>query len=372
MAKRDYYEVLGLQKGASKEEIKRAYKKLSKKHHPDINKEEDADVKFKEIAEAYEVLSDDQKKAQYDQFGHAGMGQGAGFGGQDFGGFGGFEDIFSSFFGGGARRDPNAPRQGNDLQYQLNITFEEAVFGVEKEITVKKEVECDTCKGTGAKPGTKVNTCSTCGGRGNVQVEQNTPFGRVRTERPCHDCGGTGKTFEAKCSDCGGTGRTIKNVKIKVSVPAGVDTGQQIRLAGQGEPGINGGPAGDLYVVFKVADHTHFERAGEDIFYTLNLSIAQAALGDEVEVPTLDGKAKITIPSGTQTGKRFRLKEKGIQNVHGYGKGDLYVTVNVVTPVKMTNRQAELLREFAEIDGTEINEQPSNFFDKTKRFFKGE
>ncbi|HCD17918.1 molecular chaperone DnaJ [Macrococcoides caseolyticum subsp. caseolyticum] len=372
MAKRDYYEVLGLSKGASKEEIKRAYKKLSKKYHPDINKEADAEDKFKEIAEAYEVLSDDQKKVQYDQFGHAGMGQGAGFGGQDFGGFGGFEDIFSSFFGGGARRDPNAPRQGNDLQYQMNVTFEEAVFGAEKEISVKKEVECDTCDGSGAQPGTNIKTCSTCGGRGNVHVEQNTPFGRVRSERTCPDCGGTGKEFEEKCSDCGGTGRKIKTVKISVKVPAGVDTGQQIRLSGQGEPGINGGPAGDLYVVFNVQDHAYFDRSGEDIFYTLELSIAQAALGDEVEVPTLEGKVKLTIPAGTQTGKRFRLKEKGVQNVHGYGRGDEYVTVKVMTPVKMTNRQAELLREFAEIDGHDITEQPSNFFDKTKRFFKGE
>ena len=372
VAKRDYYEVLGLQKGASKEEIKRAYKKLSKKYHPDINKEPDADEKFKEIAEAYEVLSDEQKKAQYDQFGHAGMGQGAGFGGADFGGFGGFEDIFSSFFGGGARRDPNAPRKGDDLQYQMNVSFEEAVFGVEKEISVKKEVTCDTCNGSGAKPGTKVNTCQTCHGRGQVHVEQNTPFGRVRTERTCPDCGGTGKTFEEKCHDCHGTGRVVKTVKIKVNVPAGVDNGQQIRLSGQGEPGINGGPQGDLYVVFRVMPSDKFEREGDDLFYKLDLTIAQAALGDEIEVPTLTGKVVLTIPAGTQTGKRFRLRDKGVKNVHGYGQGDLYVTVNVKTPVKMTNRQAELLREFAEIDGTDITEQPSNFFDKTKRFFKGE
>lgn len=372
MAKKDYYEVLGLSKGASKEEIKRAYKKLSKKYHPDINKEADAEDKFKEIAEAYEVLSDDQKKHSMISSVMQAWDKVLALVARTLVASVDSEDIFSSFFGGGARRDPNAPRQGNDLQYQMNVTFEEAVFGAEKEISVKKEVECDTCDGSGAQPGTNIKTCSTCGGRGNVHVEQNTPFGRVRSERTCPDCGGTGKEFEEKCSDCGGTGRKVKTVKISVKVPAGVDTGQQIRLSGQGEPGINGGPAGDLYVVFNVQDHAYFDRSGEDIFYTLELSIAQAALGDEVEVPTLEGKVKLTIPAGTQTGKRFRLKEKGVQNVHGYGRGDEYVTVKVMTPVKMTNRQAELLREFAEIDGHDITEQPSNFFDKTKRFFKGE
>ncbi|GGB04545.1 molecular chaperone DnaJ [Macrococcus hajekii] len=378
MAKRDYYEVLGLSKGASKDEIKKAYRKLSKKYHPDINKEEGADEKFKELSEAYEVLSDDQKKVQYDQFGHAGMGQGGGFGGgfggADFGGgFGGFEDIFSSFFGGGgSRRDPNAPRKGNDLQYQMDIDFEDAVFGADKEVTVRKQVVCDTCEGTGAKPGTKVNNCSTCHGRGQVAVEQETPFGRIRSERPCPDCGGIGKEFEETCADCHGSGIRVKNVTIEVKVPAGVDNGQQIRIAGQGEPGINGGPAGDLYVAFRVSEHPDFERDGDDIFYDLKLSFAQAALGDEIEVPTLDGRVKLTIPSGTQTGKRFRLKDKGIQNVHGYGKGDLYVTATVVTPTKMTDHQIELLREFAEIDGEELNEQNENFFEKTRRFFRGE
>ncbi|TDM15579.1 molecular chaperone DnaJ [Macrococcus bovicus] len=373
MAKRDYYEVLGLSKGASKDEIKKAYRKLSKKYHPDINKEEGADEKFKELSEAYEVLSDDQKKAQYDQFGHAGMGQGAGFGGADFGGgFGGFEDIFSSFFGGGARRDPNAPRKGNDLQYQMDIDFKEAVFGANKEIKVRKEVVCDTCDGSGAKPGTEVKRCSTCHGRGQVGVEQETPFGRIRTERPCPDCQGTGKEYEERCTDCRGTGVKVKDVTIDVTIPAGVDNGQQVRVAGQGEPGINGGPAGDLYVVFRVAEHPDFDRDGDDIFYNLKLSFAQAALGDEIEVPTLDSRVKLTIPAGTQTGKRFRLKDKGVQNVHGYGKGDLYVTVTVVTPTKMTDHQIELLREFAEIDGEELNEQNDNFFEKTRRFFRGE
>jgi len=372
VAKRDYYEVLGLSKGASKDEIKKAYRKLSKQYHPDINKEEGADAKFKEISEAYEVLSDDNKKAQYDQFGHAGMGQNGGFGGGDFGGFGGFEDIFSSFFGGGARRDPNAPQKGNDLQYQMTVDFEDAVFGAERDITVKKEVECDVCDGSGAEPGSSVTTCPTCKGRGQVGVEQNTPFGRIRTERACPDCQGTGKKIETPCHECGGAGTKIKNVTIKVTIPAGVDNGQQIRVSGQGEPGINGGPAGDLYVVFRVTPHEMFERDGDDIFYTLDLTIAQAALGDEIEIPTLHGKVRLTIPAGTQTGKRFRLRDKGVDNVHGYGRGDQYVTVNVKTPTDMTERQIELLREFAEIDGEEINEQHGNFFDKTRRFFRGE
>lgn len=374
MAKRDYYEVLGVQKSATKDEIKKAYRKLSKQYHPDINKEEGADEKFKEISEAYEVLSDESKKARYDQFGHAGMGQGAGFGGAgDFnGGFGGFEDIFSSFFGGGARRNPNAPRQGDDLQYQMNISFEEAVFGTDKDIVLKKEVTCETCEGTGAEPGTDVHTCENCHGRGTEQVEQNTPFGRVRTERPCHVCGGKGKTFDERCHTCHGSGRMVKDVTINVKVPAGVDNGQQLRVAGHGEPGINGGPAGDLYVVFRVQPHEYFERDGDDIFYQLNLTFAQAALGDEIEIPTLDGKVRLTIPAGTQTGKRFRLKDKGIENVHGYGRGDQYVTATLVTPTKLSERQAELLREFADIDGETLNEQPQNFFDKTRRFFRGE
>ena len=375
MAKRDYYEVLGLSKGASKEEIKRAYKKLSKKYHPDINKDEDADVKFKEIAEAYEVLSDEQKKAQYDQFGHAGMGQGAGgqgFGGFNAGGFGGFEDIFSSFFGGGARRDPNAPRQGSDLQYTMSIDFEEAVFGGEKEITVPKEVECEVCNGSGAKPGTKVNTCTTCRGVGQVQVEQDTPFGRVATQTTCPDCQGSGKTFEQKCHKCHGEGTHTKDVKIKVNIPEGVDTGQKIRLAGKGEPGVNGGPHGDLYIVFRVKSHPTFTRDGDDIHLSKKISFSQAALGDEIEVPTLTGKVKLTIPAGTQTGKRFRLKDKGVKNVRGFGHGDQFITVNIETPSKLTERQQELLREFAEINGETLQEQPNNFFDKTRKFFKGD
>jgi molecular chaperone DnaJ len=375
MSKRDYYEVLGVGKGASKDEIKKAYRKLSKKYHPDINKEADADQKFKEISEAYEVLSDDQKRAQYDRFGHTDPNQGFG-GGADFGGggFGGFEDIFNTFFGGGGgrRRDPNAPRQGADLQYTMSLKFEEAVFGKETEIEIPKEEECDTCHGSGAKPGTKVETCSHCKGAGQLNVEQNTPFGRIVNRRVCHYCNGTGKQIKEKCSTCGGAGKVQKRRTINVKIPAGIDDGQQLRVTGQGEPGVNGGPPGDLYVVFHVRSHDFFERNGDDIYCEMPVTFAQAALGDEIEVPTLHGKVKLKVPAGTQTGTRFRLKGKGVPNVRGYGTGDQHVQVKVVTPTKLTDRQKQLLREFADISGQVPDEQHESFFDKVKKAFKGE
>lgn len=377
LAKRDYYEVLGVSKDASKDEIKKAYRKLSKKYHPDINQEEGADEKFKEISEAYEVLSDENKRANYDQFGHDGPqggfgGQGFG-GGQDFGGFGGgFEDIFSSFFGGGRQRDPNAPRKGDDLQYNMTITFDEAVFGAEKEISIRKDVTCHTCHGEGAKPGTKKKTCHYCNGAGHVSVEQNTILGRVRSEKVCPVCNGSGQEFEEKCQTCHGKGTENKNVKINVKIPEGVDNEQQIRLAGEGAPGENGGPQGDLFIVFRVKPSQTFEREGDDIFYNLNITFTQAALGDEIKVPTLKSKVMLTIPAGTQTGKQFRMKDKGVKNVHGFGYGDLFVNVNVQTPTKLNERQKELLREFAEESGEKVEEQPTNFKDRAKRFFKGE
>ncbi|BCB04882.1 molecular chaperone DnaJ [Bacillus sp. KH172YL63] len=374
MSKRDYYEVLGVSKGASKDEMKKAYRKLSKKYHPDINKEADADEKFKEISEAYEVLSDDQKRAQYDRFGHTDPNQG--FGGGDFGGggFGGFEDIFNTFFGGGGgrRRDPNAPRQGADLQYTMSLNFEEAVFGKDTEIEIPREEECDTCDGSGAKPGTKVNTCSHCNGSGQLNVEQNTPFGRIVNRRVCHYCNGTGKEIKERCKTCGGAGKVQKRRKIAVKIPAGIDDGQQLRVTGQGEPGINGGPAGDLYVVFHVRSHDFFERNGDDIYCEMPVTFAQAALGDEIEVPTLHGKVKLKVPAGTQTGTRFRLKGKGVPNVRGYGTGDQHVQVKVVTPSKLTDKQKQLLREFADISGQVPDEQHESFFDKVKKAFKGE
>lgn len=379
MSKRDYYEVLGVSKSASKDEIKKAYRKLSKQYHPDINKAPDAAEKFKEIAEAYEVLSDDQKRAQYDQFGHEGPNQGfGGFGGgADFGGgFGGFEDIFNTFFGGGGtsrRRDPNAPRQGADLQYTMTISFEEAAFGKETDITIPREETCTTCNGTGAKPGTKPETCSHCHGTGQINAEQNTPFGKIVNRRTCSYCNGTGKEIKSKCTTCGGTGRVKKQRKIHVKVPAGIDEGQQLRVAGQGEAGINGGPSGDLYIVFHVRKHEFFERDGDDVYCEMPITFVQAALGDEIEVPTLHGKVKLKVPAGTQTGTKFRLKGKGIPNVRGYGVGDQHISVRIVTPTKLNEKQKSILREFAEESGNmPLGEHDGGFFDKVKRAFKGE
>ncbi|WP_312753072.1 molecular chaperone DnaJ [Rummeliibacillus suwonensis] len=376
MEKRDYYEVLGLEKTASKDEIKKAYRKLSKKYHPDLNKEPGAEEKFKEIAEAYEVLSDDQKRARYDQFGHQDPNQGfggfSGFGSTE--GFGGFEDIFSSFFGGGSRtrRDPNAPRKGDDLQYRMTISFEEAVFGKEKEIEIPREETCDTCHGTGAKPGTSKETCSYCNGTGQISETVNTPFGQIVNRRTCSHCQGTGQMIKEKCSTCHGTGTVKKRKKIKVNIPAGVDDGQQLRVSGQGEAGVNGGPAGDLYIVFHVRASDKFERDGDDIYLELPITFAQAALGDEIEVPTIYGKVKMKIPAGTQSGDRFRLKDKGVKNVHGYGNGDQHIIVKIKTPKKLTEKQKELLREFASISGDIPDEQSSSLIDKLKKKFKGE
>ncbi|RAK22443.1 molecular chaperone DnaJ [Anoxybacillus vitaminiphilus] len=376
MSKRDYYEVLGVSKNATKDEIKKAYRKLSKQYHPDVNKAPDAAEKFKEIKEAYEVLSDDQKRAHYDQFGHTDPNQGfGGFSGADFdfGGFGGFEDIFSSFFGGTRRRDPNAPRAGADLQYTMTLTFEEAAFGKETDIEIPREETCDTCHGSGAKPGTKKETCSHCRGTGQISIEQATPFGRIVNRRTCHHCGGTGQFIKEKCTTCGGSGRVKKRKKIHVKIPAGIDDGQQLRVAGQGEAGINGGPPGDLYIVFRVEPHEFFERDGDDIYCEIPLTFAQAALGDEIEVPTLHGKVKLKIPAGTQTGTKFRLKGKGVPNVRGYGQGDQHIIVRVVTPTKLTEKQKQLLREFDRLsDQSAQHGTHGSFFDKMKKAFKGE
>ncbi len=375
MSKRDYYEVLGVSNSATKDELKKAYRKLSKKFHPDINKEPGADEKFKEVKEAYEVLSDDQKRAHYDQFGHVDPNQGFG-GGADFGGgFGGFEDIFNSFFGGGGgrRRDPNAPRQGADLQYTMTLKFEEAVFGKETDIEIPREEECDTCDGTGAKPGTKVDTCKHCHGSGQISVEQNTPFGRIVNRRVCHHCNGTGKEIKERCTTCSGTGKVTRRNKIHVKIPAGVDDGQQLRVAGKGEAGINGGPPGDLYIVFHIRSHEFFERDGDDIYCEMPITFVQASLGDEVEVPTLHGKVKLKVPAGTQTGTKFRLKGKGVPNVRGYGTGDQHVLVRIVTPTKLSEKQKQLLREFAEVSGqSPLGEQEESFFSKVKRAIKGD
>lgn len=380
MANRDYYEVLGVDRNATQEEIKKAYRRLSKKYHPDINKAPDAAEKFKEIQEAYEVLGDEQKRANYDRFGTADPNQGFGGFGSDFGGFGGFsdsfgfDDIFETFFGGATRRrsNPNAPRQGADIQYSMTITFEEAVFGKEVDIQIPREEECDTCHGSGAKPGTSPEQCPHCHGTGQISSEQTTPFGRIVNRRVCYHCNGTGQYIRQKCTTCRGTGRVKKRKKIHIKIPAGINDGQQLRVPGQGEPGINGGPPGDLYISFTVKPHDFFERDGDDIYCVIPITFVQAALGDEIEVPTLYGKVKLKIPAGTQSGTKFRLRGKGVKNVRGSGTGDQHITVKVVTPTKLTEKQKQLLREFAVISGDSYDEGDLSFFDKVKKAFKGD
>ncbi|MFC7060683.1 molecular chaperone DnaJ [Halobacillus seohaensis] len=375
MSKQDYYDVLDVSKDASKEEIKKAYRKLARKYHPDVSEEDNASEKFKEAKEAYETLSDQQKRAQYDQFGHAGP-QGQGFGG--FGGgaedFGGFGDIFDMFFGGGGRRrDPNAPRKGADLQYSMTLQFEEAIFGKSTDVEIPTEESCDTCDGSGAKPGTSPETCSHCQGSGQINQEQNTPFGRVVNRRVCHHCQGSGQTVKDKCNTCGGDGSVTKRNQIHIDIPAGIDEGHQIRVPGKGEAGVNGGPAGDLFVVIQVHQHEFYQREGDHIFCEMPLTFAQAALGDEIEVPTVHGKVKLKIPAGTQTGNTFRMKDKGAPNVHGRGQGDQHVKTRVITPKNLTDRQKELIRDFNDISGNEATEeQHGTFFERMKRAFKGE
>lgn len=368
------YDVLGISKDASADEIKKAYRKLSKKYHPDLNHEPGAEERFKEVNDAYEILGDPQKKAQYDQFGSTGA-QGFGGGaGQGFGGFeggfgGGFEDIFSSFFGGGAGggRTRNAPRQGRDLQYEMNLTFEEAIFGKTTEIEYTREEECDTCGGSGAKPGTSPVTCSHCGGRGFVQVERQTPLGRIMTQQECEVCGGTGKEIKDKCTTCHGSGHVRKKHVVEVKVPAGVEDGNQMRLQGQGEAGVNGGPYGDLFIVFNVAPSDTFKRDGSEIYLEQPISFVQATLGDEIQVKTVHGDVKLKIPAGTQTGTTFRLRGKGAPRLHGTGNGDERVTVKVQVPKNLNKQQKLALKAFAEASGDEITEE-GGFLD---RLFKG-
>ena len=367
----EYYDRLGVSKDASQDEIKGAYRKMSKKYHPDINKEPGAEEKYKEVQEAYETLSDDQKRAAYDQYGPDGAngfgGQG-GFGGFDGGaGFGGFEDIFSSFFGGGATRNPNAPRQGDDLQYRVNLSFEEAIFGAEKEVHYNREATCKTCSGSGAKPGTSPVTCGRCHGQGVINVDTQTPLGMMRRQVTCDVCHGTGQEIKEPCQTCHGTGHEKQSHKVSVKIPAGVETGQQIRLAGQGEAGFNGGPYGDLFVIINVNPSDKFTRDGSTIYYTLNISFVQAALGDTVEVPTVHGNVEMTIPAGTQTGKTFRLKGKGAPRLRGGSQGDQHVTVKIVTPTKLNDAQKEALLAFAKASGDEkIAPQKKGFFNKVK------
>ena len=376
VSKRDYYEVLGVSKDASEEEIKKAYRRLARQYHPDVNKAPDAEEKFKEVKEAYEVLSDPQKRAQYDRYGHAdptqGMG-GGGFGGFSGADFGGFGDIFDMFFGGGGqRRNPNAPQRGADLRYTMTIEFKEAVFGKETDITIPRLETCDVCRGSGAKPGTKPETCRVCHGTGQQEFVQNTAFGRIINRRICPNCNGEGTIVREKCANCHGNGKVKKHRKIHIKIPAGVDDGAQLRMAGEGEAGTRGGPPGDLYIVIRVKPHEFFHREGDDIYCEVPLTFAQAALGDEIEIPTLTEKVKLKIPPGTQTDTYFRLKGKGVPRLRGYGQGDQHVKVVVVTPTNLSEQQKELLREFARLSGEHTHEQQQSIFERMKKAFLGE
>ena len=349
--KRDYYEVLGVSKGASEEEIKKAYRKLAKDNHPDLHPgDAECEARFKEASEAYGVLSDTEKRAKYDQLGHAAFDPSMGGGGfSDFGDI--FGDIFGDLFGG-RRQNPNAPQRGSDIRINLEITFEEAAFGCEKEVKIGRVDDCDTCKGSGSAPGTTPEICQKCNGRGTVRQQQRSPFGIVQTTGPCPDCGGKGKIIHQPCTDCSGSGHVRKQNKVAVNVPSGIGHGQTLNLRGMGNAGRNGGPQGDLLVTISIKPHRLFKREGISVHYSMDISFAQAALGDEVEVPTIDGNVKYKIPEGTQTGTVFRLKEKGIPHLRGKGRGDQFITVNVETPKKLTATQKEMLREFAKsVDG---------------------
>ena len=385
--KRDYYEVLGLQKGASDSDIKKAFRKMAMKYHPDKNSgDKEAEEKFKEVNEAYAVLSDPDKKNKYDRFGHAGVDPNAGFGGGGgggFGGFGGFEDIFDMFGGafgggggfggfggfGGGRSRRNGPRKGSDLQKAITIDFKEAAFGAKKQIRINKYVKCKTCSGTGAEPGTSKKTCPTCGGSGEVRTAQRTPLGTFQSVSPCSDCNGTGEINESPCKDCGGTGKIRDNVTISVNIPAGVDNESVIPIKGQGEPGINGGPDGDLYIVINVEPHPLFERRGQDLWLEIPITFDQAALGDDIVVPTLEEKVSYKVPAGTQPGTVFRLKNKGIKSVRGNRKGDLYVKVTLEVPTKLNGKQKKAIETMGKAVGSECYQKKSSFLDSIKEFF---
>lgn len=383
MSKRDYYEVLGVSKTATQDELKKAYRKLARKYHPDLNKDNpEAAEKFKECNEAYSVLSDDQKRAQYDQFGHAafengGMGGGGGFGGAGgFGGFGGsgMEDIFDMFFGGqggrGGSRAKAGPQRGADLRFDLEISFEEAAFGLEKEINLYRDEVCDHCHGEGAEPGSKVETCPECNGSGYVRFTQNTMFGQMVNERPCSRCKGEGKIISEPCRECHGKGTVKRNKKLKVKIPAGVDNGSRLRVSGEGEAGAKGGPSGDLYVYLYVKPHKFFERDGTTVLCEVPINIVQATLGADIKVPTLDGQVTMKIPEGTQPGKVLRIKGKGIPSLRNGSRGDQLVRIKVVVPTKLSDKQKDALRKFADISKDNINPEEKSFMDKVKDFFK--
>lgn len=367
-AKRDYYEILGVSRSASEEEIKKAYRKLALRYHPDRNPEDKAaEEKFKEASEAYQVLSDPERRAQYDRYGHAAFEQGAGFGGFDFSTS--FEDIFGDifgdFFGTGRGRGGRRARRGEDLSYNLEISFEEAAFGTEKIISIPRLTLCDTCKGKGTKPGTSAKTCPICRGSGQVRFQQ----GFFSISRTCSQCQGQGSVISDPCPTCRGRGAERKISTLQVKIPAGVDTGSRLKLQSEGEPGPNGGPPGNLYVIIYVREHPLFSRQNNEVVCDIPISFSQAALGAEIEVPTLDGKVKMKIPTGTQSGGVFRLRGRGIADLHGTGRGDQLVRVVVETPRKLTPKQRELLEEFARSGEESLNPMIKGFFDKVRELF---
>ncbi|GAC1521807.1 MAG: molecular chaperone DnaJ [Chloroflexota bacterium] len=361
--KRDYYDVLGVQRSANEVEIKRAFRNQARKYHPDVNKDPDAEARFKEINEAYEVLSDQRKRASYDRFGHNAPSSGGGF--SDFSDLGGFADIFDTFFGAGGRRGPQrGPQRGSDLRYDMTISFEEAVFGTDRTIEIPVMQTCERCDGKGAEPGSTAQTCSRCHGSGELRRVQQSVFGQFVNVVMCDACQGEGQVVGSPCRECRGNGRVQSSKKIEIKIPAGVDRGQQIRLAGEGEIGPKGGPSGDLYVVLDVQEHAYFTRDGIDILYELPLNVAQAALGDEVKIPTLDGEVELRIPPGTQHGQSFRLRGKGVPRLRSTDRGSMFVVARVVTPSKLTHRQRELFEELSRELGNPEDEK--GFFDKLK------
>ncbi|EKU70734.1 molecular chaperone DnaJ [Selenomonas sp. F0473] len=376
--KRDYYEILGVPKGASDDDIKKAYKKLARKYHPDLNRNDPktAEEKFKEVNEAYDVLKDPQKKAAYDQFGHDAFDprRGGGAGGSDpFGGAGfGFDmgDIFDMFgMGGGRRARRQGPERGADLRYDLEISFEDAAFGKEIQLEIPREENCPTCGGSGAAKGSAPETCPVCHGSGQEEIIQRTMLGSMRTARTCSKCGGTGKIVKNPCDDCRGTGRRRVTRKIDVKIPKGVDEGQRVRVTGAGEAGVRGGGNGDLYVYIFIKPHKLFQRRGNDVVIEIPITFVQASLGATVQVPTLDGAVDLKIPAGIQTGTVLRVKGKGIPNLRGSGRGDQHVRIKVTTPQKLSARQKELLKEFAALSGDSVNPEQKTFYEKFKDLF---
>ncbi len=367
--KRDYYEVLGVARSASDEKIKRAFRKLAFQYHPDHNRDDEAADRFKEINEAYEVLSDHERRETYDRFGHVGDGFGKGFEGFDI--FRGFGDIFDSFFGGATTATRRGPQRGADLRYNLNITFEQAAFGCEKEIEVRRIENCSQCHGVGSEPGSQPSRCPECNGTGHVRRVQRSIFGQFVNTTTCHRCGGEGSIITKPCPQCRGSGKEQKSRRIAITVPAGVDDGSQIRLSGEGNAGTRGGSTGNLYVTLSVEEHQFFKRRGDDILYDLPINFAQAALGAEVEVPTVDGPSPLKIPPRTQTGRLFRLKEKGVPHLRGGGRGDQLVMVHVVTPEAINEEQRRIFEELAKTLGpTVMPKEEKGLFHRLRDLFE--